>query len=65
MLGLPGDAVCEDSCEPSLGGLNVNVDCDCGEALSLGLTVLGMSEEGPGVSSGGADESLETGQTVV
>lgn len=66
MLGLPGDAVFEDCCcEPSLGGLTVDVDCDCDGALSLGRAVLGFSEEGSGEPFDGAADSLETGQTVV
>lgn len=66
MLGLPGDAVCEDCCcDPSLGGVNVDVDCDCGGALSLGRAALGMPEEGSGEPFDTADDSLETGQTVV
>lgn len=61
-LGLPGGAVCVD-CALSLGGTSVE-DGDAG-ALSLGLSPLILPGDASGEMLGGADDSLETGQTVV
>lgn len=63
-LWAPEDAVCEDCfCAPFLGGLIV--DEPDGGTLSSDAVALGLAVDDAGTSLGGADEPLETGQTVV